>query len=74
MDGRRGASATGDDPSTTGLLLDPGWFSECILTLDGLLKGESAVVRRLLRSDALREEMVVVCEEDREGNAKRDDS
>lgn len=63
----------GEEPTGTGLLLVPGWFSECILILDGRLKGESAVVSLLFLSDELCEERPAVLE-DREGKAYRGES
>lgn len=67
-DGRGADGAAGEEVSTTGLLLDPEWFSECILMLDGRLNGESAVVNLLFRSDELGEGWAARCEEERAGN------
>ena len=63
----------GDESSTIGSALVLPAFSECILMLDGRLMGESAVVKRRLRSPELREDEESVRGEGRFGSVYRDE-
>jgi hypothetical protein len=63
----------GDESSTIGSALVFPAFSECILILDGRLTGESAVVRRRLRSPELREDDESVRGEGRFGSVYREE-
>jgi hypothetical protein len=69
--GGSGRSVAGDDSSTIGSECEVPGLLECILMLDGRLIGESAVVRRRLRSE-LREDDESV-REGRFGRVYRDD-
>jgi hypothetical protein len=53
--GGSGRAEAGDEPKTIGSALESPVFSECMRMLEGRLNGESAVVRRRLRSE-LRED------------------
>lgn len=53
--GGSGLFEAGDESNTIGSVFESPVFSECMRMLDGRLKGESAVVRRRLRSE-LRED------------------
>jgi hypothetical protein len=72
--GGRGVAGpeTGEELSTMGSAVDVPGVLECILMLDGRRMGESAVVRRLLRSE-LRDEDESVRGGGRFGRAYRDD-
>jgi hypothetical protein len=70
--GGSGRVDRGDKSNTMGSEVDVPALFECILMLDGLLMGESAVVRRLLRSE-LRDDDESVRGGGRLGSAYRED-
>jgi hypothetical protein len=51
-------AAMGEESSTIGSEVEVPWLLECILILDGRLMGESATVKRLLRSELREDESV----------------
>jgi hypothetical protein len=63
----------GDESSTIGSALVFPAFSECIRILDGRLMGDSAAVRRRLRSPELREDDESVRSEGRFGSVYREE-
>jgi hypothetical protein len=60
--GGSGLFEAGDESNTIGSVLESPAFSECMRMLDGRLIGESAVVRRLLRSELREDDESVRCE------------
>jgi hypothetical protein len=68
----RDRAGAGDESSRMGSEVELPALFECILMLDGLRMGDSAVVRRRLRSELRDDEESGRCEE-RLGRANRDD-
>jgi hypothetical protein len=60
--GGNGLVEAGEELSKMGSALESPAFSECIRILDGRLMGESAVVRRRLRSELREDDESVRCE------------